>query len=83
VPPALQATIAFDVQDEVDADASGDDCTHQWRTVAGEVFGQASVDVAVERHADIVTGVPKRSLEVQKVHAGAHAEASASAAACA
>jgi len=83
VPPALQATIAFDVQDELDADASGDDGAHQGRTVASEVLGQASVDVTVEGHADVVAGVPERALEVQQIHAGAHAEASASAAACA
>ena len=72
MPAALQAAIAVGVQDQVDANARGDNQADERTALAVQVFGEAPIDVIVERDADVVAGVAEGPLEVERIDA-AHA----------
>ena len=65
VPAALQAAIAGYVEHQIDSNAGRHHCADQGRTVAGQVFGETALHIAIQRDAHVVAGVGERTLEVE------------------
>jgi hypothetical protein len=64
VPATFELAVAWGAEHQVDPDAGCHDRANQGRAMAGQVFCQSTIDVAVQGDTYVVPGMGQRPIKV-------------------